>query len=333
MPLVSIIILNYNGKHHLQECFDSVFSQGFMDFEVILADNNSTDSSVLWVSENYPKVKIIENKENLGFAGGNNSALPHASGEWLFFLNNDTMLEDNCLAEIARGISEKQAMHLVFAPLMVNFDNPAKVDSGGDCLYPWGYGYKHEDLEADNVLFAEKREIMLACGGGAVFNKELFNNIGGFDEDFFLIYEDVDLSLMAKRTGAEIWMLPKAKIRHKGYATITRYSAKRMYFAERNRFYLKIKHYPLMTLLKYSPQIFLFQILSMVLWTFRGHFFLWLRAHMDALHNLPKMLRKRKKIFADYPMSGKEFEKFLYKKSFFRWLSTHKHKKTNHSQH
>ncbi len=333
MPLISIIILNYNGKHHLRECLDSIFNQNFTDFEVILVDNNSTDSSVLWVRENYPKVKTVENKSNLGFAGGNNCALPYALGEWVFFLNNDTMLENNCLAEIAKGISERKTNHLVFAPLMVNFDEPTKVDSGGDCLYPWCLGYKYEDLEADDAIFADKREIMSACGGGAVFNKELFNKIGGFDEDFFLIYEDVDLSLMAKRMGVEIWMLPKAKIRHKGCATIVQHSAQRMYFAERNKFYLKIKHYPLITLLKYSPQIFLFQVLSMVLCTFRGYFFMRLKAYIDILRNLPKMLKKRKKIFADYPMSGKEFEKFLYKKSFFKWLSTHKHKKANRSRH
>jgi GT2 family glycosyltransferase len=322
MPLISIIILNYNGKHHLQCCFDSILNQSFTDFEIILVDNNSTDSSVPWVKENYSKIKIIENKENLGFAGGNNSALPYASGKWIFFLNNDTELENDCLVEIARDISEKKSNNIAFAPLMVNFDNPTKINSGGDCLYPWCYGYQHEDLEINDAIFSEKREIMLACGGGVVFSRELLDKINGFDEDFFLIYEDIDLSLMAKRAKTEFWMLPKAKIKHKGYSTITQYSAQRMYFSERNRFYLKIKHYPFITLLKYSPQIFLCQILSMILWTFRGHFLLWLKAHKDALCKLPKMLAKRKQIFTCYPMSSKEFEKFLYKKSFFKWLKS-----------
>jgi GT2 family glycosyltransferase len=320
MSLISIVILNYNGKHHLQSCFESVFNQNFTDFEVILADNNSTDSSVSWIKENYPKAKIVENKKNLGFAGGNNSALPCASGEWIFFLNNDTMLENNCLAEIAKGISEKRTNNIVFAPLIVNFDNPEKIESGGDCLYPWCYGYSYEDFKVSNAIFAEKREIMLACGGGVVFNRELLDKIGSFDEDFFLVYEDVDLSLRAKRAGAEIWMLPKAKIRHKGYATLIRYSAQRMYFAERNRFYLKIKHYPFATILRYIPEIFICEILSMALWAFRGHFLLWLKAHINALRNLSKMLTKRKQIFALYPMNSKEFENLLYKKSFFKWL-------------
>ncbi|MCL2259855.1 MAG: glycosyltransferase family 2 protein [Fibromonadales bacterium] len=328
MPLISIIILNYNGKHHLQDCFDSIFSQNFTDFEIILTDNNSTDQSVSWIKENYPKVKIVENKNNLGFAGGNNSALPYASGQWLFFLNNDTMLENNCLAEIAKGISEREPNQLVFAPLIVNFDDPAKIDSGGDCLYPWCYGYRYEDLQADNALFAEKREITLACGGAAIFNKELFNKIDGFDEDFFLIYEDVDLSFKAKKTGAKIWMLPKAKVRHKGYATITQASAQRMYFAERNRFYLKIKHYPFITLLKYSPQIFIFRILSMILWISRRHFLLWLKAHVDVLRNMPKILKKRQNI------NRKDFESWLRKENFFKWLfSIHKHKTLSLGQH
>jgi GT2 family glycosyltransferase len=320
MPQISIIILNYNGKQHLQGCFESVFNQNFTDFEVILADNNSSDFSVSWVRENYPKVKIVENKSNLGFSGGNNSALPYASGEWIFFLNNDTALENNCLAEIAKGIFEKNTSSIIFAPLMVSFDDPEKIDSGGDCLYPWCYGYRYENLKTSDVLFAEKREIMLACGGGVVFSRELLNKIGSFDEDFFLVYEDVDLSLRAKRAGAKILMLPKARIRHKGYATLTKYSTQRMYFAERNRFYLRIKHYPFVTILKYIPEIFICEILSMILWAFRGHFLLWLKAHINGLRNLPKMLIKRKQIFTLYPMSGKEFEKFLYKEKFFKWL-------------
>jgi GT2 family glycosyltransferase len=324
MPLISIIILNYNGKHHLQCCFDSVLNQTFTGFEIILVDNNSTDSSVPWVKENYPKIKIIENKKNLGFAGGNNSALPYASGKWIFFLNNDTAMEDGCLAEIAKSISERNSDNIAFAPLMVEFDNPTKINSGGDCLYPWCYGYQHQDLTTSNAIFSENREIMLACGGAVVFNRELLEKINGFDEDFFLIYEDVDLSLRAKRAKAQIWLLPKAKIRHKGYSTITQHSAQRMYFSERNRFYLKIKHYPFITLLKYGPQIFLCQILSMILWTFRGHFLLWLKANAHALRNLPKMLAKRKQIFASHQMSAKEFEKFLYKKSFFKWLFLNK---------
>jgi GT2 family glycosyltransferase len=127
---------------------------------------------------------------------------------------------------------------------------------------------------------------------------------------------------MAKRAKAKFWMLPKAKIRHKGYSTIKQHSAQRMYFSERNRFYLKIKHYPFITLLKYSPQIFICQILSMILWIFRGHFLLWLKANVDALCMAPKMLVKRKQIFTRYPMSSKEFENFLYKKNFFKWLKT-----------
>ncbi|MDR3000841.1 MAG: glycosyltransferase family 2 protein [Fibromonadaceae bacterium] len=322
MPLISIIILNYNGKKHLQTCFESIFSQNFSDFEVILVDNNSIDDSIQFIEKNYPQIVIVRNEKNLGFAGGNNVGIARAKGEWIFLLNNDTALAPDCLAEIAKNIADGKQKQLVFAPLMLRFDDPEKIDSGGDCLYPWCYGYKYEDKSADDSLFAETRKISLACGGAVVFSKELLNKLGGFDEDFFLIYEDVDLSLRAKRIGAEIWMLPKAKVLHKGYATITSASALRMYYSERNRFWLKIKHYPLWTLLKYTPHFFVCLFSSLLLWTYRGAFLTWLKAYINALLGISKMLKKRRKIFSESKVSTADFESWLLKESFFKWLKS-----------
>jgi GT2 family glycosyltransferase len=322
MPLISIIILNYNGKHHLKSCFDSIFNQNFSDFEAIMVDNNSADDSVQFIEENYPKVLIVKNEKNLGFSAGNNVGIKNAKGEWIFFLNNDTILMPDCLATIAKSIAKRTQKQLAFAPFMLRFDNPKKVDSGGDCLYPWCYGYKYENMDADNTLFAKDREISFVCGGAAVFSKKLLDKIKGFDDDFFLIYEDVDLSFRAKEAGAEIWMLPNAKVLHKGYATITAASALRMYYSERNRLWIKIKHFPVRLLLKYFPQSCLCFFASLFLWTCRGAFFTWVKSYIDALLGIPKMLKKRRKIFAESKISSAEFESWLLKESFFKWIKS-----------
>ena len=320
--LISILILNYNGKALLKQCLDSIFAQNRSDFEVILADNNSSDDSVSWTKENYPQVKIIEHKKNLGFAGGNNYALPYANGEWIFFLNNDAFLEKNCLNVLVEHIKGRKAEQLVFAPLMLKSDLPHLVDSAGDMLYPWGYAYRYENVRADEKKILEDREIFAACCGAAVFNKDLLRRLNGFDDDFFLYYEDIDLSLRARHLGAEIMFVSQARVFHKGSATMGKRNALRLYHVDRNRFWTKLKNFPLITLIKYSPHSFICSILSFVLWTSRGFFLIWLKTRFDMLKGIPKMLKKRIEILHKSKISTSEFENLLLKENFFKWIKS-----------
>jgi GT2 family glycosyltransferase len=307
-PLISILVLNYNGKHLLKPCLESIFEQNFTDYELIIVDNNSNDGSTQYIKENFPNIKLIENPENLGFAGGNNMGIKACSGEWIFFLNNDTILEKNCLEFLAKHTKTEQ---LVFMPLMLKADFPELVDSAGDILYPWGYAYKYDNIPANK--FSESKEIALACCGAAMFNRELIEKLNGFDEDFFLYYEDVDLSLRARHLGAKIWLVPQAKIFHKGSATVGKKTSSRLYYIERNRFFAKLKNFPLSTLIKYAPISFAYSIFSFILWTKRGFLGTWIKARIDMLKGMPKMLKKRKIIFAESKINANEFEKWLRK--------------------
>jgi GT2 family glycosyltransferase len=319
-PLISILILNYNGKALLKQCFDSIFTQEHSGYEVILADNNSSDDSVSWTKENYPDVKIIEHEKNFGFAGGNNRALPHTNGEWVFFLNNDVFLEKNCLNILAEHIKTKNAEQSVFAPLMLKSDFPHLIDSAGDMLYPWGYAYRYDNVLVDEKKFFEDREIFAACCGAAIFSKNLLQKLNGFDDDFFLYYEDVDLSLRAKRLGAKIWLVPQAKVFHKGSATVGKRTSLRLYCVERNRFWTKLKNFPFSTLLKYAPHSFACSMLSLTIWAKRGFLWAWIKSRFAMLLGMPKMIKKRRKIFSESRVSAKEFEKWLCKENFFTWL-------------
>jgi GT2 family glycosyltransferase len=320
--LISILILNYNGKMLLKQCLGSIFCQNYSNFEVILADNNSSDDSISWTRENYPQAKIIEYESNFGFAGGNNRALQHAKGEWIFFLNNDAFLEKNCLGILAERIKNRKLEQLAFAPLMLKSESANFVDSAGDILYPWGYAYRYENTMASEQKFSEDREIAAACCGAAVFNKDLLMRLQGFDDDFFLYYEDVDLSLRARHSGAKIQLVPNAKVFHKGSATIGKKNASTLYYIDRNRFWTKLKNFPLVTLIKYAPHSLICSLLSLALWTRRGFFLIWLKSRFDMLRKMPKMLKKRKKIFANSKINTAEFESWLLKESFFKWLKT-----------
>jgi GT2 family glycosyltransferase len=312
--MISILVLNYNGKHLLKPCLDSVFEQKFTDYELIVVDNNSSDGSAAYIKENFPKAKLVKNAENFGFARGNNRGIEVCRGEWIFFLNNDTTLAKDCLEFLFKHIENREAKQLVFMPLMLKADFPEQIDSAGDELYPWGYAGKYKNA------FANFREIALACCGAAVFNRELLRKLNGFDDDFFLYYEDVDLSLRARHSGAEIWLVPQAKVLHKGSATVGKRSSQRLYYIERNRFWAKLKNFPFSTLLKYAPHSFICSAFSLAIWAKRGFLAAWIKSRFAMLLGIPKMLKKRKNILSESKIDSAEFESWLLKENFFKWL-------------
>jgi GT2 family glycosyltransferase len=319
-PLFSILVLNYNGKHLLQGCLNSISKQNFNDYELVIIDNNSADGSVEYIKENFPKAKLVENSENFGFAKGNNTGIKACNGEWIFFLNNDTILEQNCLEFLFKHIENRKPEQLVFSLLLLKADFPVQMDLAGDEIYLWGYAYKYENVSANE--FSEFKEINFACCGAAVFNRELLEKLNGFDEDFFLYYEDIDLSLRAKRLGAKIYLVPQAKVLHKGSATVGKKNSHRLYYIERNRFWTKLKNFPFLTLLKYAPHSLVCSLFSLTIWTKRGFLGSWLKSRFAMLFGIPKMLKKRRKIFAESKIDAKGFEKWLRKESFFKWLKS-----------
>ena len=310
-PFISILVLNYNGKHLLADCLTSISNQNFNDCELIVVDNNSSDGSIEYIKESFPKAKLVQNPENFGFAKGNNAGIKVCEGEWIFFLNNDTVLEENCLSILAEHIKDRKSQQLIFAPLMLKASFPEQIDSAGDALYPWGYACRHAS-----------EKITAACCGAAVFNRGLLEKLKGFDEDFFLYYEDIDLSLRARRLGAKISLVPQSRVLHKGSATVGKKNSLSLYYIERNRFWAKLKNFPLITLIKYTPHSFVCSIFSLMLWAGRGFFFTWLKSRLDMLKGIPKMLKKRREIFSESKISTAEFESWLLKESFFKWLKS-----------
>lgn len=310
-PLLSILVLNYKGKHHLPDCLDAVFAQDFQDFELVFVDNASNDASPGWVRTHYPRATVVENTENWGFAEGNNRGLPHCRGEWIFFLNNDTRLEPGCLRLLAEAIANRKPAQQVFAPLMVRWSDPRLIDSGGDMLTIWGLSTKSEHLTVDHDRFAQSHPIALACGGAAVFSAELLERIGGFDPDFFLLFEDVDLSLRARHAGAEITLVPAARVWHRGSATIGNLSRTHVYYSGRNLFWAKIKNYPALTLLKFAPLELLTTLASFKGSIVHGTTRWWCEALRDMLRGIPHMLQKRRRILATSLISRAEFERWL----------------------
>ena len=211
---VSVIIPNWNGAHHLRECLDSLAVQTFADFETILVDNGSTDASVSLVERDYPWVRVIGLAQNLGFSAAVNVGIRNSSAEFVALLNNDTRARRDWLERLVQGLWDWPEASFV-ASKMLRYDPPHLIDSAGDHYRLLSGAGNNLGAGEPESLHNRPAWVFGACAGAAVYRRSLFDDIGLFDEDFFLVFEDVDLSLRAQVAGHHCLYLPEAVVLHK----------------------------------------------------------------------------------------------------------------------
>ncbi len=252
-PFFSVLIVNYNAGTLLQDALNSLKKQTFRDFEIIVVDNDSQDLSVENLdTDGLPRIRLLREKHNHGFARGNNLAAKTATGKWLALLNPDATADENWLAEIYAA-TERHDSCRVFACGQINMDEPELLDGAGDAYFafgiPWRGGFEHPISE----LPTKDSHCFSPCGASAIYERDLFLSIGGFDERFFCYCEDVDLGMRLQLSDEKCVFLPQAIIHHKGSATSGRYSYFTMYHGFRNRTWAYLKNMPLIVLLVTLP--------------------------------------------------------------------------------
>jgi len=211
IPLVSIIIVNYNGKTHLEECLSSLEKIDYKNYEIILVDNNSTDTSVEYVKNTYPSITIIKLNRNYGFAEPNNIGAKNAKGDYLLFLNNDTTVNPNFISEMV-NVLEQDPQIAICQSLLLKPNG--EVDSSGDFIDTLGRAYSSKNKEN------EVKKILSARGASMMVRKDSFWDLGGFDKRFFASFEDVDLGWRAWIWGYKIVVVPSSIVYHKGGQTV-----------------------------------------------------------------------------------------------------------------
>lgn len=250
LPTTSIIIVNTNELHHLRLCLPTVFSQDYPDYEVIIVDNSSTDGSIEYIEQNYPQAKIIRNHANLGYAGANNVGFSHSTGEFIAVLNPDTQVEPGWLKEIAAALLANPQAGLG-TPKILLMDSPEHINACGNEITFTGLTFCRGLNESASEF--QVPEIVSAVSGAAfVIRKSLLDQIGGFDEQFFIYYEDTDLSLRAMLAGFYCIYVPTSVVYHQ-YAF--RYSAKKCLYQERNRYISLMKIFRWPTLFVMTPTL------------------------------------------------------------------------------
>jgi GT2 family glycosyltransferase len=242
-PMISVIIVNYNGKHLLEECLHSLTEQVFKDFEVILVDNASSDGSVEFVRAAFPKVRVVVERENRGYGGGNNAGIRVSKGKYVVFLNNDTKADSRWLTELFAA-AEKDERIGMFASRIMNYYDPGIIDNTGLLMYRDGIARGRGRLERHSGKYAKKDEVFFPSGCAGMYRRNMLDEVGFFDEDFFLYLEDIDIGLRAQLAGWRCLYVPDAVVYHKYSATVGPFSPSKAYLVERNRLWIVFKYFP-----------------------------------------------------------------------------------------
>lgn len=295
-PDVSIIVVSWNGREYIDECLDGVGRLEGVHAETILVDNASTDGTAAYVKERFPWVRLVELPENRGFAGGNNAGVQQARGEYVALLNNDAVPEPGWLAALLRDARAGAGLVLTTSCVVYAHD-PRVIDSAGDGMLRWGGAFKRLH-GADVGRAGESMEVFGVCGAACLVPRRVFVELGGFDEDFFVSHEDVDLSYRARLLGYRCQYVADAMVRHRGSVTLGRQSPLAIFHGQRNLEWVYLKNTPGWLLLRTLPGHMVYVAAAAAHCARMGALWTFLRAKGAAVVGVPRMLRKRSRVQA-----------------------------------
>ncbi len=307
MPEISVVVVNWNRRELLRACLESLARQQAADFETIVVDNGSTDGSLEMLAAR-TDVRVLSNRENRGFCAANNQGIAAARGAYIALLNNDAEAAPGWLAALRAAFQEPDIG--MAASKIVVWDNHGIIDKVGHLMYPDGQNRGRGTGEPDRGQYDSVEEVLWPDGCAAMYKREMLEQIGGFDEDFFAYADDAELGLRARIAGWRCLYMPGAVVRHHRGATLGRASMRRLAFIERNRVLLAAKLFP-WSLLWLNGPYYLARIAAGMWAAARGEGEIanyqglngkltaataLIRGDLAALRLLPKMLRKRRQL-------------------------------------
>ena len=265
MDLVSVVVVNFNGRQRLPACLESLRRQTYPSVEVIVVDNASTDGSIALVHDAFPDVHVVGLRRNVGFATGCNAGIATARGNFIATLNNDARAEPTWIEELVRAAEHRPDVGMVAAKMLFA-DAPSTINSTGICIDRTAISWDRDGGKQDHEV-PSASEVFGPSAGAALYRRQLFDDVGGFDDDFFLYLEDVDLAWRARLAGWRCIFAPGARVLHDHSATANDSSPFKRYHLGRNKVWLVAKNYPMPYLLLYLPVILLFDLAAVALVT------------------------------------------------------------------
>jgi hypothetical protein len=317
-PLVSVIVTNYNGKRYLKKCFDSLLKQTYRNIELIFADDGSNDGSVMYMKKYYPQIIRSVNQENSGLSVTSNNAAFLAKGKYLLFYNNDTVAYPDFIeqmVEVAKGDKKVGVVCPIQMPYRRSNDKKMTEDQKDIGVGSDIYGYICTARDAGHIFYPD----------AAIFIRHgLFKQIKGFDPDFFLYGEDMDICWRVHLTGRKIAVAHKAIFRHDSYCAkkangrfVTNY--KRRYFVERQVINKILKYYQASTLIWILPKFLFFYFAEALFFlliklNFNMFFSVYIKAILWNLTKINNVLKNRRHIQRIRKVNDKYILNLMYPK-------------------
>ena len=296
-PHISVILVTWNSTVHLPHCLDCLSAQTLKDFEVVLVDNGSTDGSLGDLKSRWSELtlRIERLDENKGFAAANNIGAHLARGQWLALLNSDAFPDPGWLENLIQA-TEHYPDFSFFASRQLQANMQQFLDGAGDAYHISGLAWRRFAGWPSARFGLEPKEVFSPCAAAALYSRQAFLQVGGFDEDFFSYHEDLDLGFRLRLQGFRCLYVPDAVVAHIGSATLGIQSDFALYHWQRNFIWSFIQNMPSALLWEALPAHLMANFIYQVYHILRGHGSILWKAKMEALHGFPKALSKRRKI-------------------------------------
>lgn len=309
LPAVDVIIVNYNGMEYLPACLESLFKTDYPLFSVLIVDNDSLDGSPEWVKEKYPEVRLIRNSQNLGFGKANNIGIEKGCSPYIALLNSDTVVEKGWLRPLIETARKDPSVAATCSKLLF-LQNPRIVNGVGGGMNYVGYGYDIGAYEVDNGQFDEERDVFFPTAAACVLKRTAFEEAGGFDEQFFMYHEDVDLGWRLRLKGYCIKCVPDSVVHHAfgGTSLKSGSMAFRNNLGQRHALRSLIKNYGFITLSRVLPLFIAIGLRN----TIRGRSPDFMKCLLWNMKRLPDTLNERKKIQRTRKVRDKELAPLIW---------------------
>ena len=262
---VSVILVNYNGMLHLDTCIPSILNQTYQNFEIIFVDNDSGDGSLEYARRKFPRLVFVANNKNLGYAGGINAGLVHATGEYIAPLNIDTEVSPNWPSVMARFLDENPRAGVV-TPKILLFDDRSKINTMGSNIHVTGLGFCRGLNKPDDNLTSPQR-VPGVSGCSYLIRREILEKMGGAPEESFMANDDVVVSWLVNLMDYEIYCLPEAVVYHK---YTLKMSPEKFFQLEKNRHLLLLYSLKPLTFVVLSPVFAFTEFLILVYSLLKG---------------------------------------------------------------
>ncbi len=323
-PLVSVLVLNYNGKRFLDDCFQSVLAATYPNFETYMIDNNSTDDSVEYVQQKYPAVQIIQTGADAGYSRAYNIGFTKAKGMYFVLLNNDVKVEKNWLEPLVDA-SEQEPEIGALQPKLLSLRKPDEFEyagaSGGyiDAFgYPFSRGRIFQTIEKDQGQYDDIVRVFWTTGAAMFLRAEILSETGDLDADFVHHMEEIDLCYRINLAGYILKVIPESVVYHYGGGTIKYESYSKLYWNHRNSIFMMFKNMGSKKLIGFLVKRFGFDVITLIQCFIRlrfkqfiavFHAYLWLVFHPGQL------MKKRKHVQQKRNVNDQDISSLIYPKS------------------